>query len=525
MQPEKEAVVFPEESQSYRELEAESLRVAASLKKLGIGEGDTIGALMPNSLQFIHTLFGATMIGARFLPINARLAPRELAYVISDSQLKVLLTTDVVDAHVDYVSRLYQALPELEFADSTQSLSFNDAPFLKHVVLLGDRHARGIMSQDAFRELGAEVDETEIRTDASSLRTEQPCILMYTSGTTSDPKGCSLSHKSIVGLGVAVSEEGFQIKEQDRMWNPLPMFHVSALTPLIGVMHAGATFVTARHFNAGKALKQIDKEQVTLMSPAYPTLTGPLLGHADYKPESFKRVKVLMSVGSPDLLKDYQDQLPYTKVISVYGSTETGGIPVMGRAEDPLKKRIKTGRPFDGIELLVRDAETGSELPPGEVGELCVRGYNLFLGYHNDPQKTAESVDADGWFWTGDLASLDRDGYMTVQGRSKDMLKVGGENVASVEVETFLLSHPDVIVAAVVGVPDEKYVEVPVAFVELTESSTVSPQELIEYCTSGLAKYKVPREIRITKDWPMSATKIQKFKLREAFLDELKATQ
>jgi fatty-acyl-CoA synthase len=285
------------------------------------------------------------------------------------------------------------------------------------------------------------------------------------------------------------------------------------------VLNAGAAYVSMTHFEPGAALSLIEREQVTLMWPAYPTLTAPLLAHPAYGPDSFRRVRALLTVGPPDLLRTFQDQLPHTAHVSCYGSTELGGVAAMGRLDDPLEDRLTCGKPFAGVEMQVRDLATGSPVPAGETGGLHVRGFNLFLGYRNDPAKTAASIDADGWFATGDLGSIDAAGNLTFGGRTKDVLKVGGENVGCLEVEAYLVGHPDIRLAAVVGVPHPFYGEVPAAFVEV--GAAVTEEEVIEYCRRGLAKYKVPRYVRFVTEWPMSATKVQKFRLRDALVAEL----
>jgi fatty-acyl-CoA synthase len=349
--------------------------------------------------------------------------------------------------------------------------------------------------------------------------------MMYTSGTTARPKGCPLANESVVRLGAAVGDEVFHITPADRMWNPLPMFHVAAQATMTAMLNAMGTYVAMTHFEPTAALEYIERERATLMFPAYPTLTGPLLGHPSYTPDTFARVRVLLTVGPPDLLRSYQEKLPHTTHISCYGSTETGGNATMGRVEDPLEDRITSGKPFAGVELRTRDPLTGDDVPAGEIGVIHVRGFNLFGGYHNNAQATADSIDADGWFDTGDLGSVDERGNLVFRGRTKDVLKVGGENVGALEVEAYLLGHPDIVIAAVVGVPDPRYDEVPAAFVEVRAGASLTENDVVAYCRSGLAKYKVPRYVRFTTDWPMSATKIQKFRLRDRLLAEQEQTE
>ncbi|MDQ4116286.1 MAG: acyl--CoA ligase [Actinomycetota bacterium] len=522
--PDADAFVFPEARQTYRELLDSATAVARALLAHGVGPGDAVGTLMPNGLAFAHAMIGTAMTGALFVPVNARLAPREIAHVVPDAAIKVLLTTDAVDEHVDYVARLHQAFPELAAAEPGVTPPVAGAPRLAAAVVLGSRAAPGFQTAEEFAAGGRRVPAADAMAAAGAVTPDQPYIMMYTSGTTTEPKGCPLTHRSVVGLGRAVGEEAFALTAADRMWNPLPMFHVSAQAPMIGVLNAGAAWLSMTHFEVDAALEQIERERATILYPAYPTLTGPLLHHPSYRPDTFRRARAMLTVGPPDLLRSFQELLPHTAHVSCYGSTETGGVAIMGRLDDPLEARLTSGKPFAGVEAQVRDPATGAVLPPGRTGPLWIRGFNLFQGYRNDPQKTADSFDADGWFHTGDLASIDAAGNLTFGGRTKDMLKVGGENVGCLEVEAYLGTHPDVQAAAVVGVPDPKYGEVPAAFVEPRPGAGLTEEAVLEYCRAGLAKYKVPRHVRFVTDWPMSATKIQKFRLRDRLLAELPVT-
>ncbi|MBP2366522.1 class I adenylate-forming enzyme family protein [Pseudonocardia parietis] len=518
--PDADCVVFPEVRRSYREVHERATDVARALTALGIGPGDAVGTLMPNCLDFVHVMIGTSMTGALFVPVNARLAPREIAHVVADSGMRVLVTTDAVDEHVDYVDRLHRALPELATGDAGETPAVAGAPGLDHAVLMGTRSAAGFVGGTAFLERGAPVDAGTVRAAALAVPPAAPYIMMYTSGTTAEPKGCPLTHESVVRLGRACGEEAFRITAADRMWNPLPMFHVSAQAPMVAVFGAGAAWISMTHFEPDAALDLIERERATLLYPAYPTLTAPLLGHPRYRADTFRRVRAMLTVGPPDLLRGFQEQLPHTAHVSCYGSTETGGVAIMGRLDDPLEERITSGKPFSGVEAEVRDPATGEVRPAGETGLLHIRGFNLFQGYRNDPEKTAASIDAQGWFCTGDLAAIDDRGNLTFRGRIKDMLKVGGENVGCLEVEAFLTGHPDIALACVVGVPDDRYGEVPAAFVELRHGAELTADEVLEFCRGGLARYKVPRHVRFVSEWPMSATKIQKFRLRDRLLAE-----
>jgi fatty-acyl-CoA synthase len=515
--PTNDAFVFPDARETYGDLLIRARSVARSMRGLGVCQGDAIGILMPNCLEFTHVLLGAAFAGALVVTINSRLAPPELRYVITDSGMKALFTTDLVADRVDYVDRLRKAFPELDTAATGETPPLRDAPALDNLVLLGTGEGGGLLSRRQFEAAGRNVEREVTGEDVSR---HDPYIMMYTSGTTAKPKGCVLAHEAVVRSGLEVGRRAFRLEAGDRMWNPLPMFHVSAQAPMIGVLDAGAAYLSMTHFDPGAALQMISEREATFLFPAYPTITQPLLTHPEYRPELFAKVRAVLTVGPPELLRSFQERLPYSEHLSCYGSTELGGIAVVGYVGDPVEERLTCGKPLEGIEVEVRNPDTGSPLPAGEIGVLWVRGYNLFLGYHNDPEKTAAAFDGEGWFDTGDLASLDERGNVTFRGRVKDMLKVGGENVSCLEVEAVLAGHPAVAVAAVVGIPDPKYDEVPVAFVELRPDADGDADELLRHCNQALARFKVPRAIHFVTEWPMSATKIQKFRLRDMLLGQ-----
>jgi acyl-CoA synthetase (AMP-forming)/AMP-acid ligase II len=340
--------------------------------------------------------------------------------------------------------------------------------------------------------------------------------MFYTSGTTAMPKGCPLDHIVLQHAGVVGGADRLQLAKGDVMWNPLPMFHSAFTQPLTGTLHFGGTFVSMSHFDPGKALDLIARERVTVAFPAFLTITLQLLNHPRYTPNTFNNVRIMLNVGSPEELVATQTLMPHTTQITAFGMSECGGSVAMSNPDDPIALRSGcSGKALPGLEIAVRDPETGETLAPGERGEIVVRGVGVFSGYYNDPEKTAAAFWEDRWFRTGDLGVSDTEGRITFHGRLKDMLKVGGENVAAIEVEGYLALHPAVKMAQVVGIADEKYGEVPVAFVELAPEATSSEREIIDFCQGEIASFKIPRHVRFVRDWPMGATKILKHVLRD----------
>jgi len=304
------------------------------------------------------------------------------------------------------------------------------------------------------------------------------------------------------------------------------MFHMGAILPLISVIWAGARFITDTHFDADSAIRAIGEEKPTIFFTAFPTIMAALVNHPDFDVRNMPQLRLVNNVAPPNQLKKNMEILPNAVHVSAYGLTEASGVSCNGSADEDDETRAHTcGKPYSGVQLRVVDLETGEETAPGERGEVTIRGFSLFEGYYKSPEKTAEAIDKQGWLHTGDIAIMDREGRVSYQGRIKDMLKVGGENVAAVEIESYIISHPAVQLVQVVGVPDNILFEVAAAFIQLEPGKTCTEQEIIDYCHGKIASFKIPRHIRFVEEWPMSATKIQKFKLQEMLTRELKLAQ
>jgi acyl-CoA synthetase (AMP-forming)/AMP-acid ligase II len=389
-------------------------------------------------------------------------------------------------------------------------------------VLLGQSSPAGMVDRATWDAAATSADEDDVHELRTRVALRDVAMMLYTSGTTAMPKGCPLTHEALVRTAVVAGRTRFTFTSEDVLWDPLPLFHMSSILPMIGAFDAGASYVTLTHVEPGLGLRQIKEEGATVNFATFPTVTQALLNHPDYQPGDLDGIRLMNNVAPPDQLRAIHAALPKTKHMAAYGCTEAGGVVAFHSPDDPDDVRATTsGRPFSGIELQVRDPETGDEVPVGEPGQIWIRGYNMFEGYYKDPEKNAETIDAEGWFNTGDIGRFDEDGRIAYVGRTKDMLKVGGENVAAIEIESYLLTHPAIAVAQVVGVPDKKYDEVPAAFIELKPGQTVTERELIDYCTGVISSFKVPRYVRVVDEWPMSATKIQKFKLRQELCQEL----
>lgn len=490
--PDAPVVSFDGEELSYAGLRDSTLRVARWLKGMGVGPGDRVAILLREaSLRYMSFAIGAMRLGAVALPINARNKAHELRYVLEHAEPAVFLAG-------------------AEFDDVVAAV---ECPS-------GCR----LVTVDSSFEIGDDelAPSAEVEEPAAAVDRDTPALLLYTSGTTARPKGCLISHRALLGVGVNCTERlGFGA--DDRLWTPMTMFHVGGWQALLTAMAGGGALSHPGIFDPDRALAQLERERCTHAFPAFELIWLGVLQAPGFATADLSALRVVINVGGHERLVQMQEKLPDAIQVSCLGMTESCGSMCMGSPADPLELRTTTsGRPLAGMELRII-GEDGAELPAGEEGELTFRGVTAFSGYFRDPEITERTVDADGWIRTGDLACVLPEGPVQFRGRLKDMLKVGGENVSAPELEDFLISHPGIAVAAVVGAPDARYGEVAAAFVKLVPGATVEEDELIEFCLGKIATFKVPRYVRVVDTFPTSASdKIQKFALRETITVELR---
>lgn len=519
--PDRDALVMPEGRRTYAALLARSTSLARSFLALGIQRGDRVGLLMPNCLGFLEVVFACSLIGAVAVPINSRFRSVELRHVVPNAGVRLLFVSDIVEDHVSYIDRVEETFPDLagQAGGVDDRLVLDAAPELERVVILGTTTRPGFTSQQQLDALAERVDPEQVDHARSGVALRDPVIIFYTSGTTSLPKGCVLSHEAMVRQG-AITGDRLGMVDGDVVFSPLPMFHTGCTQVLLAVLDRAGTYVSMTYFDAAEGLAMIEREQATVLFPAFTAITDGLMNAPDYHPDSFARARVLFHIATLDQLRLLQDRLPHTAVVTGFGMTEFAGSLAIGDPADPLEHRVLPGRALPGAELEIRDPDDGRVLPAGVEGEIVARGPTMFSGYHGDPARTAEVLTADGWYRTGDLGQLTEDGLLRFNGRLKDMLKVGGENVGAVEIESFLETHPAVALAQVVGLPDDRLGEVPVAFLELRAGMAATEQDIIDFCRGSIAGFKVPRHVRFVTEWPMSATKVRKPDLRDRLAEE-----
>jgi fatty-acyl-CoA synthase len=512
--PDKLAMVFPSQSVTYDQLVTNAMQRARGLVALGVKPGDHVGILLPSGIAFIETLFGVAMTGAVSVLMNARYRSPELAYVAENADLTIIITNDEIDDHVNFVERLTEALPDRA-----------TLPKLRHLILLGGNSATGFIDQAVFDAAAATVSEAQIHQTRLSVRLRDTCMILYTSGTSANPKGCLLSHEAIVREVINIGHNRWEFDESDRIWSPMPLFHIAALLAMLAAIDAGGTFFGQPHFDPGESLRQIEQDRPTMLFLPFVTFYQAMIAHPDFEKTDMSSIRLMNScfVMMPKSVSDaFRRKAPNALQCGTYGMTEISGIGTTGGyGMDPELGFSALGFPMAGVSIKIANLETGAALPAGERGEIVVKGYNLLDGYYRDPEKTAAAFTADGAFRTGDIGSFDVNGHLMFHGRFKDMLKVGGENVAAAEVEAVLAKHPAVRLAQVVGIPDDRLAEVPAAFIERNGGPSATEEELIAFVKTQIAGFKVPRHVRFVDEWPMSASKIQKFKLRQSLCDEL----
>lgn len=518
-----DALVFPSERRSHAQLNSAARQWAKALIAMGILPGDNVGILLTTRPEFVEVMFGIAMAGAIAVPVNARYQAGELSFLIRDADLRLLVTTGRVADSLDFGQRLIGALPSLASAANALALALPEAPVLRSIICLDAPAAPYLLARETALTLGRDIPEHVVDARIDAVDSLTTGLVLYTSGTTANPKGAMIRHRAIIGnsrnLGVR-----YRIDAIDKVWSPLPIFHIAGILPMIMVLDAGGAYLTIPHFEAGVALDMLGREGATVAYPSFVTIMQDLITHPKFATTNLTKLRLMNSnfAVQPAWIKDAVGKaMPHTVQVGTYGLTEGAGTITTSNIDDTYDLRTgRLGTPLDEWEVRIVDIESGRDCALGERGEIVARGPNMLLGYYNSPEKTSEAL-RDGWFHSGDIGSFDESGHVMFHGRTKDMLKVGGENVAAAEIEAILQSHPAVKLAQVVGIPHERYVEVPAAFVELVENRSVSPAELVEHCKGKLANFKTPRHVRIVTEWPMSTSKIQKYKLRDQLIGEL----
>jgi acyl-CoA synthetase (AMP-forming)/AMP-acid ligase II len=489
------AIVDGDQRYAYAELRQRALRAAGAFTGLGVRKGDRVALCLPNGMDWAVAFFGAVYAGAVVVPLNTALSASELRYQVSHSGTAVLVVCD------SYRNRDYRTV--------ARQVRDGVGERLQVVVAGGDGDEEDMLSWTRLTH-DAPGDVSLPHLDASD-----PAIMMYTSGTTGRPKGAVQTHRFISTLFGAVDR--LEIRETDALVLYLPLFHIYALVAgMILMTLAGARVVLMARFDAGGSLRLIQEERATIMY-GIPTTYIDQLGHPAIDTTDFSSLRYAFTPLAYDLCQKVRDKIG-AACLNPYGMTETSALSLVAGLDDPPETAMRTvGRPLGDLEVKIVDETTGRPVPSGAPGALLMRGPSVLWKYHEQPEATAAAIDADGWFNTGDLASVDEAGNVTFIGRRGDGYRVGGEMVDPVEVEAAIQSHPAVLRAAVLGVPDERLGEVGFAWVEVRPEAGVTEQELLAHAAGLLAPFKAPRQIRVISEFPVTPSgKVQKFRLRES---------
>ena len=501
--PDNEAVVVPYQGVrlTYAAFDQAVDEIACGLLAGGLDPGDRLGIWAPNCLEWTLVQYATAKLGVILVNINPAYRTHEVAYALKQSGCRWLVAATEFKTS-DYVGMVEEVRPEL--------------PALEQVVFIGTD------SWDDLRTRASEVAVDRVRERSALLSFDDPINIQYTSGTTGFPKGATLSHHNILNNGYFVAE-GCNYTDQDRVCIPVPLYHCFGMVMgNLGCTTHGATMVyPAPAFDALATLQTVEAERCTSLY-GVPTMFIAQLGHPEFERFDLSSLRTGIMAGSPcpvEVMKQCISGMHMEDVAICYGMTETSPVSTQTATDDTIDRRVGTvGRVHPHVEISVRDPESGRVVERGETGEFCTRGYSVMLGYWDDPEKTAEAVDRAGWMHTGDLAVMDDEGYVNIVGRIKDMIIRGGENVYPREIEEFLYTHPDIVDVQVIGVPDEKYGEELMAWVQLRDGAEPLDAGAVKaFCAGRIAHYKVPRYVHVVDGFPMTVTgKIQKYKMREA---------
>ncbi len=519
--------IFPDRTLTFAQLDEEATKLAKGLIAFGIKPGDHVATLMPNVPEWVIAYFGILYAGARCVALNARYKTHELSHTVPNSDAKLLLTTDAIADHVDFTTVLRDALPSLTGQRDPHALALPEAPKLKSIVLWGKDRQAEFLPIEAITEAGADVPDAAVEQARATVKPDDTAALIYTSGTTSLPKGCELTHRGIQASWYVFANV-VGLSDTDKIWMPMPFYHTGGIGPMTAVLKRGAAFMTQPHYQPEEVIRLVEQYHINHLYPGFPQLSLNVVDDPRFTHERFAYVRSLLNVGPEAMQQHIQSRLPPGAILlNLFGMTEGSGIVTFTPFDAPFDVRaVTSGIAPEGVEVRVANPENCEPLRAGEVGEIQFRGPNAFKSYYNDPKATAATILEGGWVRTGDRGRLDANGYLTFAGRLKDMMKVGGENVAAAEVEAYIQKLPGVKLVQVIGVPDDRMGEVPFAFVERTtdvDGEALTEDAVIGFCEGALAKWKIPRGVAFLKEWPMSATKIQKFKLPAYLPDTWKA--
>lgn len=509
---------------TYHELQIQANQCAKGLMQLGVRKGQRIGIWSPNRAEWCITQFATSKIGAILVNINPSYRLQELEYVLNQSGCSALVIAPLFKSS-NYTEMVSMLAPELQECEPGK-LKAAGLPELTTVIRLGSEKIAGMFTWDELMEAGNAVSDERLQEEQRKQEFDDPINIQYTSGTTGFPKGATLSHHNILNNGYFVAHlQNFT--HEDRVCIPVPLYHCFGMVMgnLACITHGATMIYPTEGFEPLAVLETVQEERCTALY-GVPTMFIAELDYPDFASFDLTSLRTGVMAGSPcpvEVMKKVISLMHMREVEICYGMTETSPVSTQTRIDSPLDKRVGTvGLISPHLEIKIVDPVTGQVVPVGQSGELCTRGYSVMLGYWNNEQATAEAIDKARWMHTGDLATLDAEGYINIVGRIKDMIIRGGENVYPREIEEFLYTHPKVSDVQVIGVPDARFGEEIMAWVKVKPGEQVSEEELKDFCKGQIAHYKIPRYIKFVDSFPMTVSgKIQKFHMREQSTTEL----
>ena len=508
---------------TYAELQHRVDQLASGLLALGIAPGDRVGIWGPNSAEWVLTQLATAKIGAIMVCINPAYRLYELEYALNKVECKALITDESFKTS-DYLGMLNRLAPELEYC-APGALASTKLPKLKHVIRMGTSSSAGMHNFDQICELATDADRAALLRLQTQLKPDDAINIQFTSGTTGNPKGATLSHCNILNNGY-LTGEAMRLTPADKLCIPVPLYHCfgMVLAVLACVSHGATMVFPGEAFDPQQTLQTVQDERCTALH-GVPTMFITELDHPNFSSFDLSSLRTGIMAGAPcpiEVMKRVISDMHMRDILIAYGQTELSPINNITLPDDSLERRTETvGRAMPWVEVKVID-EAGHVVPVGEKGEICTRGYSVMQGYWNDPEKTAETIDAAGWLHSGDIATMDAFGYVRIVGRIKDMIIRGGENVYPREVEEFLYQHPAISEVQVFGIPDKKMGEEVCAWVQVNEGATLSADDIKAFCKDQITHFKIPRHIRFVSEYPMTVTgKIQKFVMRDEMLASL----
>ena len=508
---------------TYQQLADAADQFATGLVALGLQPGERIGIWSPNKIEWIVTVFAAAKAGLVLVNINPAYRLAELEYALDKVGCRAIVIADQFKSS-DYVGMIRQLAPEIE-TSAPGELNAERLPELRTVIHIGADEIPGFFRFKDIAARGGDAERAAIAELTPNVQPDDAANIQFTSGTTGFPKGATLTHFNIVNNGYLFGQ-GMVFTEADRLCIPVPLYHCFGMVMgvLTCITHGATMIFPSEAFGPEPVLQTVAEEKCTALH-GVPTMFIAELDHPNFNDYDLSSLRTGCMAGAPcpiEVMKRVFDQMHMNEITIGYGMTETSPVSTQTGVDDPMEKRVSTvGKVHPHVQLKVID-EQGRTVPRGESGELCTRGYNVMLGYWGDEEKTTEAIDQAGWMHTGDLGTIDDEGYCNIVGRVKDMIIRGGENIYPREIEEFLFRNPKIQDVSVFGVPDEKYGEEVCAWIKLRDGEECSPEEVVAFCKDQIAHYKVPRYIRFVDAFPMTVTgKIQKFVMSDSMKEEL----